>query len=110
MEELGFEDGSKDVIALGDGRVLSTHGPSLCSGQYCCIHNPSDHPLKNAPMVWIGEVRLITRRCECGALHPDPDAMAHMNLMTLLGRATWYDGWHRCCPSRCCEIPDGSPT
>ena len=31
---------------------LRTHGPDECSGPFCVIHNPSDHPLRDAPMHW----------------------------------------------------------
>jgi len=64
-------------ITLHDGRVLKTHGSDECSGSPCCIHSPSNHPLRNAPLGWRPERALIERLCEHGLWHPDPDDRAH---------------------------------
>lgn len=101
--DLGLDSGEKDLINLADGTVLSTHGPAHCLGDHCCIHNPSQHALRAAPMVWAQEMRLMFRRCEHDALHPDPDAMEFSNVMALMTGSGWYDGWHPCCPQQCCR-------
>ena len=36
----------------GQGKEVAVHPATLCAGHFCCIHNPSDHPLKNAPTNW----------------------------------------------------------
>ena len=63
-------------VILHDGRTLNTHSPEQCGlKDYCCIHNPSDHPLKDAPFEWLDEIKAIYRVCEHGVLHPDPDSL-----------------------------------
>lgn len=64
-------------MALPNGLVLQTHGPSRCSGEHCCIHNPSDHPLREAPLNWRADRGLMERVCEHGVGHPDPDDLEH---------------------------------
>lgn len=66
-----------DSITLVDGRTLKTHGKDQCSGESCCIHNPSVHPLADAPLDWRPERALIERVCDHGVHHPDPDDRAH---------------------------------
>jgi hypothetical protein len=100
---LGLDDGFMDVIVLHDGTTLQTHGPARCLGPHCCIHNPSDHPLKDAPLQWVADMRMMFRVCRHDSIHPDPDALEFRHTMTLLGRASWYDGWHPCCDDGCCE-------
>lgn len=57
---------------------VKTHGPDECGGEFCCIHNPSDHRMRDWPMTlrldW--GVPLVERRCEHGVGHPDPDSVA----------------------------------
>jgi hypothetical protein len=108
-DTLGLADGSMDAIGLADGSTMQTHGPGRCLGPHCCIHNPSDHPLRNAPLHWLASARLMLRRCEHEALHPDPDSLSYNTFMALLGvaDAVPYDGWHPCCPDRCCAGPEG---
>lgn len=58
--------------------VLQTHGADRCSGQYCCLHNPSDHPLNTARLNWRDDRGLMERICQHGVGHPDPDSLAHL--------------------------------
>jgi hypothetical protein len=87
----------EDLIALHDGRVLTTHPPEACAGQPCCIHNPSKHPLDTAPLYWRSDVWLMERTCPHGIGHPDPDSVAYLE------RITGDDGWavHGC--DGCCQ-------
>ena len=78
------EDGSLDtwdLWGLGDA-VMRTHGPAVCAGQRCVLHNPSEHHMVSWPLrlraistlaVWLGE-----RQCEHGQWHADPDAVGHL--------------------------------
>lgn len=63
----------RDQITLHDGTTLSTHGTSQCQGRHCPIHNPSNHPLRNAPQAWQGELGYMQRVCSHGQYHADPD-------------------------------------
>lgn len=67
-----------DIIALHDGTILTNvHSANSCDLEYCCIHNPSDHPLRNAPLTWMGPpIRTMGRVCAHGKYHPDPDDLA----------------------------------
>lgn len=56
------------------GNPLVVHDPKLCEGEFCSIHNPSDHPLNSAPLHWRGHV--MERICKHGIGHPDPDDSA----------------------------------
>ena len=46
----------------GTGQKIKVHDKDKCEGEYCCIHNPSDHIMKDWPTHCIG--------------HPDPDDLA----------------------------------
>ncbi len=99
MDGLGLDDGTKDVIVLHDRTTLSTHGPAQCKGTHCCVHNPSDHPLKDAPMNWRSDRGLMERVCEHGVGHPDPDDLAH-KARTLHPEDQWAFSVHGC--DGCC--------
>jgi hypothetical protein len=75
---------------------IRLHKTKVCAGEFCCIHNPSDHPLKDAPMILrMDRGALIERVCEHGTGHPDPDSVAFYR------ENGWVvDGVHGCCG--CC--------
>jgi len=58
-------------------KQLITHSPDKCSGEHCCIHNPSDHHMSDWPMVWRSDKGVMERICPHGVGHPDPDDVAH---------------------------------
>lgn len=68
--------GNNDFIFMHDGEMLRTHHPSRCVGNYCNVHNPSSHPLRDAPLHWRSERYLMERVCSHGIGHPDPDDIA----------------------------------
>jgi len=56
------------------------HHRDLCKGEKCCFHNPSDHPLKDAPMyIRYDKGALVERMCEHGIGHDDPDSVAYFH-------------------------------
>lgn len=69
---------SLEFLGSGETGVLHTHGTWACDGHSCCIHRPSDHPLRGAPLVWDGRAYRMHRRCEHGQIHPDPDHVAYL--------------------------------
>jgi len=76
-------------------RVLSaTHEPSKCVGQYCTIHNMSDHHMRSFPQYWRGDRAIMERICPCGVGHPDPDDPKSKDK---------YEAIHGCCG--CCVPP-----
>lgn len=53
------------------------HAPKLCKGEYCPFHNPSDHHMKDWPIVVrYDRYGLAERLCAHGTGHPDPDSVA----------------------------------
>jgi hypothetical protein len=58
---------------VGSDRVLLVHPKTKCKGQHCCIHNPSDHHMKEWPQNWRDDRGIMERICPHGIGHPDPD-------------------------------------
>lgn len=74
----GNVDATEPVFGAQVGKtVLKTHPPEQCLGEVCCIHNPSDHPLREARLNWRADRRLMERICDHGIGHPDPDDLTH---------------------------------
>jgi hypothetical protein len=90
-----------DLYGMEDGSVLQTHDAETCVGGWCCIHNPSDHPLNTAPLSWDSSRRVMMRICPCGIYHPDPDHLSfvvmHSPIIAIL------QGIHDCCKKGCCD-------
>lgn len=72
--------------------VMATHPESKCAGEFCCIHNPSEHHMRDWPMHWRGDRALMERVCEHGTGHPDPDDLA----FHVANGRTWQAN-HGCC-------------
>lgn len=87
--------------------VVKTHDEVDCAGRPCPLHNPSDHSLRDAPLVIRTDypVPLAERTCEHGIGHPDPDSLnyflQHEEAVQLLGednlRALGTHGCDGCC-------------
>ena len=62
---------------LGGGVFLmGVHAPEACAGEACCLHNPSDHVMRDFPLHWRDDRGLMERICPHGVGHPDPDHLA----------------------------------
>lgn len=55
------------------GQHILVHDKSDCEGYHCCVHNPSDHHMKDWPLHWREDKEMMERICEHGVGHPDPD-------------------------------------
>jgi hypothetical protein len=53
--------------------LRNVHAASVCEGEHCVIHNPSDHHMRSWPLIWRGDRKMFERVCEHGIGHPDPD-------------------------------------
>lgn len=64
-------------IQVGEVEI-STHPPAACAGEWCVIHNPSDHIMRDWPMNFrMDNAALVERLCPHGIGHPDPDSVAY---------------------------------
>jgi hypothetical protein len=63
-------------FSIGRVELKSLHPETACAGRACVIHNPSNHHMREWPMLWRGDRRLMERTCPHGVGHPDPDDLA----------------------------------
>lgn len=88
---------------IQNGQAIRTHGPDCCSGNRCCLHNPSDHHMTTWTLILRDDRNWLAERiCEHGIGHPDPDSLAYI-------QSTGIDdpGVHGCCG--CCRPPKIEP-
>ena len=55
---------------------MRTHPEGACEGDWCVVHNQSDHHMREWPIVYRGDKGTVERQCEHGIGHPDPDDLA----------------------------------
>jgi hypothetical protein len=83
---------------LGNGYVLkNVHDPFLCQGRGCSIHHPSDHHMRDWPMVWRDFHMYFERQCSHGIGHPDPDDMAYQRALNGRDDLIGVHGCDGCC-------------
>jgi hypothetical protein len=102
------DDGLSDLWGVPGQGVYKTHGPKLCSGQTCCIHNPSDHHMVDWPMIFNNQRLFLAQRvCEHGVAHSDPDSLRYFaNRQDIPDRIVTMLAIHEC--DGCC-LPDNLP-
>lgn len=71
-----------DLFGMEGGSLLKTHGATQCAGTFCALHNPSEHPLARARLMWDYSRNLCVRICAHGVWHPDPDDIAFKHRAT----------------------------
>lgn len=82
-------------------RLGNIHPRSACQGDYCPVHNWSDHHMVEWEQRWREDKRAFERICpEHGVGHPDPDDIYY--------RRSEYAATHGCCG--CCAKPKTEPT
>jgi hypothetical protein len=74
--------------------VIYVHPEYSCKGEFCTIHNRSDHRMRSFPQHWRGDRGIMERVCPHGIGHPDPDEYK------LLGENGWAEAVHGC--DGCC--------
>jgi hypothetical protein len=82
-----------EKYTTGTGQLVYVHDKSKCEGSHCCIHNPSDHIMKDFPTHWRDDRNLMERICPCGVGHPDPDDLAYKKMIGMDDAI----GVHGCC-------------
>lgn len=90
---------SHDYFTDDSGTKWKVHKSETCSGSHCAIHNPSDHPLKDARIVLRHGSHFSSkphgfaeRFCECGIGHSDLDSVAFYDSIGYPGTSV-----HGCC-------------
>lgn len=70
---MGTNDSSYTIV--GGQVLIGVHSLDKCAGEYCTIHNFSDHHMVDWPQNWRpGFSRpYMERICPHGIGHPDPD-------------------------------------
>jgi hypothetical protein len=71
--------------------ALVVHEADRCIGEYCTVHNKSDHSMRSFPQHWRGDRGIMERICPHGIGHPDPDSPWPAN------SAEWVHGCDGCC-------------
>jgi hypothetical protein len=61
------------VTLVGGQKLFNVHAKDKCAGEFCCIHRPSDHHMRDWPQNWRSDRRMMERICPHGVGHPDPD-------------------------------------
>ena len=86
-----------DIVSLPGNLILRTHAATVCAGEICCIHNPSDHHMSGWDQEWQPRLQMMMRVCDHDQVHPDPDDLVARRQMTPFS--------HSC--DGCCD-PDGT--
>jgi hypothetical protein len=66
-----------ETFKTDTGQVIYVHNKKDCKGNYCVVHNPSDHHMRDWPLHWRDDRKIFERICPHGIGHPDPDDMAY---------------------------------
>jgi hypothetical protein len=89
----------REMWATSDGAILyNVHPAAECGGAPCWIHNPSDHHMRDWPMIR-RKNGVVERTCLHGYSHPDPDSLWY--LIHVMHYVT--PGEHHC--EGCCAPP-----
>lgn len=69
---------AREIWVGPDGSILEGVHPRQegCSVLGCSIHAPSDHVMRDWPLHFRNDRRLMERLCPHGIGHPDPDDLA----------------------------------
>ena len=81
-------------------RTLMVHDRELCLYEFCSIHNPSDHNMRDFPQLWRADRVLMERICPHGNGHPDFDHLEHTR-RTRGDKAANTESIHNC--DGCCR-------
>lgn len=60
---------------LVGGQSITTHAKENCMGDFCTIHNFSDHHMVKWKQMWDGHTARMFRICKHNVAHVDPDEL-----------------------------------
>ena len=72
-------------------RLSEVHGLGSCAGDFCTIHNRSNHNMRSFPQHWRADRGIMERICPHGVGHPDPDSPWEFDSYM------WIHGCDGCC-------------
>lgn len=64
---------SEHLLEHSNQTLYNVHASDQCLGEYCTIHNMSDHSMRSFPQYWREDRGFMERICPHGVGHPDPD-------------------------------------
>lgn len=94
-----------EAYVTGTGQPIAVHPRGTCTGDYCTIHNPSNHHMREWPTHWREDRGIMERICPHGTGHPDPDDLVFLETV---GRDAKVESIHGCCG--CCTQPQDPAT
>lgn len=65
----------RETHVIGGRTLYNVHPAAECIGGSCTIHRPSDHHMRDWPLVWRNDRAMFERTCPHGIGHPDPDGV-----------------------------------
>jgi hypothetical protein len=75
-----------ESFQIHNGVTIQVHPGDQCAGEYCVIHNPSDHPYRDLPLT-MNERGVMFRIGEDKLYIVDPDSAAFFDIFTLRNSA-----------------------
>jgi len=61
------------IVTLVGGQKILAHERQNCMSEICCVHNPSNHHMREWKQHWRDDRQVMERICVHGIGHPDPD-------------------------------------
>ena len=97
-----YKDPNKEGFEYAPSKFLKNVHPKReeCDEYHCVVHNPSDHNMRNFPLLWRSDRKMFERTCPHGIGHPDPDHMSWYE-RTYGEHEAYYEGVHGC--DGCCS-------
>lgn len=97
MEEIVIQVAEPTIGAQIGERTLRVHNRKHCEGQYCSIHNPSNHHMVSWTLNWRGDRGIMERLCPHGIGHIDPDDAEYRKRRDGVNYDTGIHGCDGCC-------------
>ncbi|MBF6085175.1 hypothetical protein IU485_27765 [Nocardia cyriacigeorgica] len=80
-------------------QLVGVHPPAACEGRACPMHNPTDHHMRDWPVIWRPDRAILERICHHAVGHPDPDQFEYWDRT---GQP--WQSVHGCCGC-CASLP-----
>jgi hypothetical protein len=93
MHLASLESGERHQLENSDQALVGVHSIEECKGEYCTIHNMSDHHMRSWPQYWRTDWGFMERICPHGIGHPDPDEY----MLTIKPELATVHGCDGCC-------------